>query len=98
MPTNPEWISTTDCAAGLGFTPKFLREHRTALFEPVKHYRLKNPNAYRPTYSWHLQRCKALLDKATKEAVAMDSSQSAAVAGRGVQLPFIPDVEPYEIE
>ena len=98
MPTNPDWISTTQLATELGVTAKFLREKREELFKPGKHYRLKNPNAYRPSYTWNPQTCKALLDKRTKEAAAMDSSQSATKAGRGTQLPFIPEVKPYEID
>lgn len=90
------WISTTALADELGVSAKFLRENRTKLFAPGKHYRLKNPKAYRPTYAWNKERCKALLNQATKEATAMDLSQEAA-AGRGVQLPLVDGVRTYPI-
>ena len=98
MPTTDRWISTTTLAEQLGVSSKFIRENRTKFFQPATHYRMKNPTAYRPTYTWHPTKCKAIFDEATKEAVAMDSSQSATKAGRGVQLPFIPEAKPYEID
>lgn len=92
------WISTTALATELGVSAYFLREKRTTLFKPKKHYRLKNPTAARPTYVWNLAACKAHLNRATEEAAAIEASQSAALAGRGSQLPLVPGVEAYEIE
>lgn len=91
------WLSTTAAAKELGVTPKFLREHRLKLFEAGRHYRLKNPTAYRPSYAWHLESCSNLLNQATKEAAALEKSQLRAAAGRGSQLPLVPGVKPYEI-
>ena len=91
------WISTTAIAAELGLTPKFLREHRTEYFKAVTHYRLINPNAYRPTYQWHKERCVARWNKLTKEADAVERSQEPAAVRRGEQLAFVPNVDSYSI-
>lgn len=96
MPTE-KWLSTTIVAKEVGVKSQFLRENRLKFFRPGYHYRLKNPTAYRPTYTWHLDRCKAYFDKATKAAAEIESSQNAAMNGRGVQLTLIDDVEPYEL-
>lgn len=99
MPDKPvNWISTTALAEQLGVRPKFLRENRTKLFQPAIHYRLKNPTAYRPTYVWHPTKCQTVFGKATKEAAAIEAGQSAVATGRGIQIPFLPEVPPYEID
>ncbi|KPQ34595.1 MAG: hypothetical protein HLUCCA11_13865 [Phormidesmis priestleyi Ana] len=92
-----KWLSTTPAAAELGVTPKFLRENRLKLFEAGRHYRLKNPTAYRPSYVWQIEACVNLLNQATREAAAIEKGQLRAAAGRGSQLPLVPGVEPYEI-
>lgn len=97
MPSDDR-LSTTKAAQKLGVTAKYLREKRLELFRPGYHYWLVNPTAARPTYKWHFERCNALLTKATKDAASLESSQQPAAAGRGVQLPFLDDVEPYDIE
>lgn len=93
-----KWLSTTKAAEELNVTSKYLREKRLELFTAAYHYRLINPTAARPTYKWHLKRCEALLNKATRDAAKLESSQQPAAAARGVQLPFLDDVEPCEIE
>ncbi|MEL6260476.1 MAG: hypothetical protein AAFR12_05355 [Cyanobacteria bacterium J06626_6] len=92
------WLSTTKTANQIGVTAKFLRENRLSLFKPGRHYKLKNPNAHRPTYLWHAERCDQVLKKATKQAAVLESNQKTVAKGRGVQLPFLPEVEAYDIE
>ncbi len=93
---NKHWYSTTAAAAQLDVTPKFLRENRLKLFKAGRHYLLKNPTSYRPSYTWHVERCRELLTKATTAAANLEQNQAAA--GRGVQLSVVDGVEPYEIE
>lgn len=57
------WVSTAVAAYELGVSAKFLLRNRTELFKKSVHWRCKNPNAWRPTYSWHLQRCEAHYEK-----------------------------------
>lgn len=92
------WLGTTKAAKELDVTPKYLRENRLKLFKAGHHYRLINPTAARPTYKWHLERCEALLNKATRDAAKVESSQKAAIKGRGTQLPLVEGIDPYEIE
>ncbi|MFK8182302.1 MAG: hypothetical protein AB8B99_02930 [Phormidesmis sp.] len=91
------WISTTKTAKKLGVKPKFLRENRLKLFKAGRHYRPKNPHAYRPTYVWHYERCEQLLNKAAKDAAKIEVSQTSVAVAKGTQLPFLKCVEPYEI-
>ncbi|MGB3787802.1 MAG: hypothetical protein WA949_07315 [Phormidesmis sp.] len=92
------WIGTTALSKEIGVSRKFLWNNRLKLFQAGRDYRLKNPTAYRPTYTWHRERCKAIFTRATKAAADKESSQQATIRGRGVQLPIIDGVEPYEIE
>lgn len=92
-----KWTSTTLLAEEVGVKSQFLRENRLKLFRAGYHYRLKNPTAYRPTYTWHIDRCKAYFDKATKAAAKLESGQKVATHGRRVQLALIDDIEPYEM-
>ena len=93
-----QWFSTTAAAEALNLSPKQLLRYRKTIFKARRHYLLKNPTAYRPTYTWHVDRCRKVLEDASVKAERIEQSQAAAVVGRGTQLPFIEGVEPYEIE
>lgn len=57
-----DWLSTTRAAADLGLTPRQLLALRAAgVLESGKHYRKKNPQAARPSYLWHVDRCSKIL-------------------------------------
>lgn len=55
------WLTTTQAAAELGCSPKYLRENRLKLFKNGTHYRSLNPQAWRPTYRWHLKNLQAFM-------------------------------------
>ncbi|MEM9087427.1 MAG: hypothetical protein AAGC93_01670 [Cyanobacteria bacterium P01_F01_bin.53] len=96
MPQN-RWIPTTLLAKELGVNPRYLQRNRLKLFKAGHHYRVVNPTSYRPTYRWHPGRCAALLEKETKQAAKIETSQQPKASGKGTQLPFIDGVESYEI-
>lgn len=56
------WLTTTQAAEELGGTPKYLRENRDTIFKRGTHYRVLNPNAWRPTYRWHLKKIQKLME------------------------------------
>ena len=56
------WLPTTEAAAELGCSPKYLRENRDTIFKKGTHYRVLNPNAWRPTYRWHLKKIQKLME------------------------------------
>ncbi|MBD1876229.1 DNA-binding protein [Nodosilinea sp. FACHB-131] len=63
MPKKPRvWLSTAEAAAELGCGPKYLRENRDTIFKKGTHYRVLNPNAWRPTYRWHLKKIQKLME------------------------------------
>ena len=92
------WISTRKTAEEIGDHNEFLLDNRLTLFKAGKHYRLVNPAAARPTFKWQPERCAKVLDDATKKAAKIERSQQPNNKGKGVQLPFIEGVKPYEIE
>ena len=52
------WVSTAVLADELGCEQKFIRESlKGSLFKAGVHYRNLNPQAWRPTYRWHLKKC-----------------------------------------
>ena len=52
------WVSTAVLAEELGCEQKFIRESlKDSLFKAGIHYRNLNPQAWRPTYRWHLKKC-----------------------------------------
>ena len=52
------WVSTAVLADELGCEQKFIRESlKDSLFKAGVHYRNLNPQAWRPTYRWHLKKC-----------------------------------------
>ena len=61
MTKRSPWVSTSAAADSLGVSPQFLLRNRTKLFCSAKHYRNKNPKAYRPTYQWHVKNIERLL-------------------------------------
>ena len=56
------WLSTTEAAAELGCSAKYLRENRDNVFKRGTHYRVLNPNAWRPTYRWHIKKIQKLME------------------------------------
>lgn len=56
------WLTTSQAAAELGCSPKYLRENRDTLFKRGTHYRVLNPSAWRPTYRWHLKKIQKLME------------------------------------
>lgn len=56
------WVSTTQAATELGCSNKFLLSQRDRLFKSGTHYRVLNPEAWRPTYRWHLKRLQELME------------------------------------
>lgn len=56
------WVTTTEAAAELGCSAKYLRENRDTLFQKGTHYRVLNPQAWRPTYRWHLKKIQKLME------------------------------------
>ncbi|MBW4485060.1 MAG: hypothetical protein KME14_21190 [Tildeniella torsiva UHER 1998/13D] len=56
------WLSTTEAAAELGCGPKYLRENRDKIFKKGTHYRVLNPEAWRPTYRWHIKKIQKLME------------------------------------
>lgn len=61
MTKRSQWVSTSAAAAAVGVSPQFLLRNRSKLFRAGKHYRNKNPKAYRPTYQWHVKNIEQLL-------------------------------------
>jgi hypothetical protein len=58
-----DWIDTDQAAFQLGITRRQLLKLRLqGVFKAGKHYRKKNPIAYRPTYVWHVERCSKILE------------------------------------
>lgn len=58
-----DWIDTDQAAVQLGITRRQLLKLRLkGVFKAGKHYRKKNPIAYRPTYVWHVERCSKILE------------------------------------
>lgn len=57
-----QWLPTTQAATELGCSPKFLINNRNVLFLKGKHYRVLNPKAWRPTYRWHVDRIKKVME------------------------------------
>jgi hypothetical protein len=73
------WVTTTQAAAELGCSPKYLRENRD-LFKRGTHYRSLNPRAWRPTYRWHLKNLQTFMaasDDPPDPPAADKRSQSA---------------------
>ncbi|NET39611.1 MAG: DNA-binding protein [Cyanothece sp. SIO1E1] len=58
---SPVWVSTSKAAAELGCSTDFLLDNREKLFQRGKHWRNLNPQAWRPTYRWHLKHCEQLM-------------------------------------
>lgn len=56
------WLTTSQAAAELGCSPKYLRENRDTIFKRGTHYRVLNPNAWRPSYRWHLKKIQKLME------------------------------------
>jgi hypothetical protein len=57
-----DWLDTAEAADRLGITPRQLLELRKkGVLKSRKHYRKKNPTAYRPTYIWNVERCAEIL-------------------------------------
>lgn len=54
------WLDTNTIAARLGISPRQLRKIRPGM-KAGHHYRVKNPQAYRPEYLWHLERIEEYL-------------------------------------
>lgn len=58
------WVTTKQLAQHLNCSVWYLRDARKAgVFLQGKHWKTLNPNAYCPTYRWHLKRCLSWLDK-----------------------------------
>jgi predicted ArsR family transcriptional regulator len=62
MATKSVWVSTSQAAAELGVSTKFLLNQRERLFKKGIHWRCINPEAWRPTYRWHLKRLQQLME------------------------------------
>jgi len=57
------WLETEKAALQMGITPRQLLKLRSkGIFKAGKHYRKKNPVAYRPTYIWHVEKCSKILE------------------------------------
>ena len=93
-----EWLSTRLTAKKIGVSYEFLLDNRLTRFKAGYHYRSINPAAARPTFKWNPERCAKVLDDATKKSAKIELSQQPTAKGRGVQLPFLDEVKPYEIE
>ena len=92
------WLSTPKAAEELDRRTNYLLDNRLKLFKEGYHYRLLNPTAARPSYEWHIERCNEFFSQSTKRAAKIEKSQVAATKSRGVQLPLVEGVKPYEIE
>lgn len=58
-----KWVSTTQAAADLGVSAKYLLKHRGGLFVSGQHWLNINPTAWRPTYRWNVIAVKEVLSK-----------------------------------
>lgn len=61
QPKRSSWVSTTAAAEQLGCSIWFLYDQRGRLFRAGTHYQVLNPAAWRPTYRWHIENCRALM-------------------------------------
>jgi predicted ArsR family transcriptional regulator len=68
-PLSSDWIDSNTAARQLGITPRQLRKLRAeGLFKPGTHYRIiSRPNAGRPNYRWHVDRCAVALEVPLEE-------------------------------
>lgn len=58
------WVDTRSAAVALGCSVRHLTNLRLdGLLKPGDHWRdIRRPNAMRPTYRWHLERCQKKLN------------------------------------
>jgi predicted ArsR family transcriptional regulator len=61
MARKSPWVPTSEAAEALGVSAKFLRARRDQLFKKGVHYRVINPEAWRPEYRWHLPKLERLM-------------------------------------
>ena len=68
-PRSSEWVDSNTAAAELGIQPRQLRKLRKENFFRVgMHYRIiSKPNAGKPRYVWHVDRCAAALETPLEE-------------------------------
>lgn len=69
MSMKSDWVPSSVVCKELGISFKHLtRLREEGLFKPRRHYRdVSRPRANRPTYRYHLEKCKLAIEKVGKE-------------------------------
>ena len=59
------WVAGSILAAEFGFSIDHLdRLRKNGVLKPKTHWKVINPNAIRPTYRYHRNRCESVFDDA----------------------------------
>ncbi|MEO1741284.1 MAG: hypothetical protein AAFR99_05690 [Cyanobacteria bacterium J06629_9] len=74
----PEWVKASELAPVLGLSAWSVRNWLKPKLTENYHYRNLNPEAWRPTYRFHLERCKAWMDGKTGNALTDEPGPPAA--------------------
>ena len=74
----PEWVKASELAQVLSMSAWSVRNTLRPRLRENYHYRNLNPTAWRPTYRFHLERCKAWMEGKQGDEPTGESSPPAA--------------------
>ena len=73
-----EWVKASELGPVLSMSAWSIRNWLKPKLKENYHYRNLSPTAWRPTYRFHLERCKAWMDGQTDDESTDGSSPPAA--------------------